>query len=49
LKSEAADYDCLLGLFPARQVSEIILNEAFKNTEHALIRGFGKAPQGILQ
>jgi hypothetical protein len=32
----AADYFCLLGFFPARQVSEKILKESSKNTENAL-------------
>jgi hypothetical protein len=30
-------YDCVLGFFPARQVSGIIINESLKNTEHTLI------------
>jgi hypothetical protein len=31
--------------FPARQVSEIFLNTSSKNTENALVSGFGKRPQ----
>jgi hypothetical protein len=33
----AANYDCALSFFPARQVTEIILNESSKRTENALI------------
>jgi hypothetical protein len=32
-----ADYDCVLRFFSVHQVSEIIFNESYKNTEHALI------------
>jgi hypothetical protein len=37
LNSIAADNDCVLSFFQAHQVSEIILNESYKNTEHALV------------
>jgi hypothetical protein len=33
----AAYYDSALTFFPARQVSEIVLNESSKGTENALI------------
>jgi hypothetical protein len=33
----AVNYDSVLSFFPARQVSEIILNESSKSTENALI------------
>jgi hypothetical protein len=33
----AAHYDFILGFFPARQVSEKILNESSKRTENASI------------
>jgi hypothetical protein len=33
----AANYDSVLSFIPARQVSEIILNESSKSTENALI------------
>jgi hypothetical protein len=32
----AANYDSVLSFFPARQVSEIILNASSKSTENAL-------------
>jgi hypothetical protein len=38
---------CVLAFFPARQVSEIILNEYSKNTENAL--WLKKKPQGIYE
>jgi hypothetical protein len=38
----AADYDCVLGFFTARHVTEIILNESSKNTEYALIEWLRK-------
>jgi hypothetical protein len=36
----AAYYDYVLSFFPARQVSEIVLNESSKSTENALITIF---------
>jgi hypothetical protein len=33
----AADYDSVVSFFPARQGSEIVLNESSKSTENALI------------
>jgi hypothetical protein len=33
----AANYDSVPSFFPARQASEIILNESSKSTENALI------------
>jgi hypothetical protein len=32
-----ANYDSVLSFFPARQVSEKMLSDSFKNTENALI------------
>jgi hypothetical protein len=38
----AADFESVFRFFPARQVSEIILNESSKNTENALIEWLRK-------
>jgi hypothetical protein len=43
----AADYDCVLGFFPACQVSEIILNESPKNTENAVFEWLRKETTSI--
>jgi hypothetical protein len=38
----AVNYDSRLSFFPARQVSEIILNESSKSTENALLSDYKK-------